>query len=87
MISSELSRDDVKQPGVCYAKAWPPQLINGEIDVFTNDNCSITKQPLKYIDIYTKAIFFTLEGTSDSPCLTVTCWTQFDIKTIHMSKC
>ena len=87
MISSELSLNDVEQLGVCYVKAWPPQLINSGIDVITNDDCSITKQPLKYIDIYTRAIFFTLEGNINSPCLTVTCWTQFDIKTIHMSKC
>ena len=81
MIFPELLHNNVKQPGVCYTKAWPPQLIkDSDIDVLTNDNCSITKQPLNYIDIYTKAIFFTLEGNISSACLNVTCWTPYDIK-------
>ena len=53
---------------LCTVKAWPPLLTTNDMDVFTNGSCAITKDPLSYIDIYTTAMFFTLEVNINSPC-------------------
>ena len=79
---------NVPETGVCLVKAWPPLNTSDEMDVFTDSNCAITKGSIKNIDMYTTAIFFTLDNIN-SLCLQVDCWTQLDIKTarITTSKC
>ena len=62
--------------GVCFVKTWPPLT---EMDVWTDDNCTITKDPIKSTDMYTTAIFFTLDDIN-SFSLQLNCWTQFGIK-------
>ena len=80
--------NNVQEIGACLVKAWPPLISDSEMDVWTDNNCAITKGPIKNIDMYTTAIFFTLDDIN-SFCLQVTCWTQFDLTRTHIniSKC
>ena len=81
---------DVQQHGVCIVKAWPSLLTTDDMDVFKNGSCAIAKDPLSYIDIYTTALFFTLEMNINSTCFSVSCHTnhgQVETKNINISKC
>ena len=61
---------NVPEEGVCYVKTWPQPWMS----VTTNESsCVITTKPLRIIDTYTTAIFFTLNNINSS-CL-ITCWT------------
>ena len=79
---------DAQETGVCLVKAWPPLITSDEMDVYTDSNCAITKGSIKNVDMYTTALFFTLDHIN-SKCRQVNCWTQFDTKTvpITISKC
>ena len=72
--------------GVCFAKTWPLLTAN-DMNVVTDDSCTITKFPLSIVDIYTTAIFFTLDNI-DGSCL-ITCLMQMNPqkKNIIISKC
>ena len=80
--------NNVQETGVCLVKAWPLLTTNYEMDVSTDHNCPITKGSIKHIDMYSTAIFFTLDNIN-SFCQRVSCWTQLDTKTIDIatSKC
>ena len=75
---------NVPETGVCLVKAWPPLITTDEMDVFTDSNCAITKGSIKNIDMYTTAMFFTLDDIN-SFCLQVNCWTQLDVKTARIT--
>ena len=72
--------------GLCFAKTWPLLTAN-DMDVLSDDGCTITKFPFSIIDIYTTAIFFTLDNINSS-CL-ITCFMQLKTKekNITISKC
>ena len=89
IIFPSLVQYGIQQSGVCTVKAWPPLLTTNDMDVFTNGSCVITKDPLSHIDIYTTAMFFTLEMNINSPCFSVSCVTQLappETKNINISK-
>ena len=72
--------------GLCFAKTWPLLTAN-DMDVFSDNGCTITKFPFSIIDIYTTAIFFTLDNINSS-CL-IACHMQLNPqeKNITISKC
>ena len=76
--------NNVQEAGVCLVKAWPPLISNYDMDVSTDNNCPITKGSIKIIDMYSTAIFFTLDNINSS-CRRVSCWTQLDTKTIDIA--
>ena len=54
--------DHVQETAVCMVtvKAWLPFLTTGdEMDVSTNNDCVITKGPIKNIDVHHCNIFYT----------------------------
>ena len=83
IFPNPVDRND-QETGVCFVKTWPPLTTNDEMDVLTDDNCPITKGPIKNIDMYTTAIFFTLDDIN-SFCLQLKCWTQFDMKKTNIT--
>ena len=80
IFPNPMNRSD-QETGVCFVKTWPPLT---EMDVWTDDNCKITKDPIKSTDMYTTAIFFTLDNIS-SFCLQLNCWTQFKTKITNIN--
>ena len=86
LILSDIVPNITQPHGICYVKSWP-KLTTGEMGVFTNDGCIITKYPLNYINTYTMAIIFMLDNITSS--CSISCWTQFNIevKNVDLSKC
>ena len=78
---------NTQQFGACYVRAWPMFTTN-DIDVLTDDDCTITKYPVSDETTYTKAILFTLDNNTSS-CQHITCYTQFrkEMKYITIGKC